>query len=307
MPKRVLVTGGAGFIGSHLTEELVSMGYQVTVLDNLKFGNIENIKAVTPNIQFVKGDIRNASVVYQLVEKTDIIFHLAANASVPYSVEHPTYDFETNAVGTFNILEAARQSKKIEKIIYASSAGVYGEAKYVPMDENHPLQPISPYGASKLAGEKLGFAYKNTYGLPFVAVRIFNVYGPRQPRYVIYDFIKKLKSNPKQLQVLGSGEQVRSFCYIEDAVKGLILIMEKGVDVYNLSGENPISIRELAYLIAKQISPQAELVFGEKPWKGDINILIGDLSKLKDIGFKPKVDLQTGLSLTIEWFENYEK
>jgi len=253
--KEVLVTGGAGFIASHLVDILVEKGATVTALDNLKDGKIENLEESKDKICFKKMDVRDYEGLQNIFKEKEIeiIFHFAANANVPYSVKDPKYDFETNAFGTFNILKSCVDND-IEKVIYASSAAVYGEPEYTPIDEIHPLNPISPYGASKLAGEKLGFAYYHTYGIPFVSMRIFNTYGPRQPRYVMFDFLKKLKNNPKKLEVLGTGEQIRDYCYVADMAKVFLLAAENEAAVgeaFNIAGGNPISIKELAELMVR--------------------------------------------------------
>ncbi|MDI6888783.1 MAG: SDR family NAD(P)-dependent oxidoreductase [Methanocellales archaeon] len=297
-----LVTGGAGFIGSHLVDRLVEDGLAVTVIDNLQAGKLENLEDARDKITFVKGDVKDVELLKRILQGIDIVFILGANASVPYSVENPRYDFETNALGTFNVLEASINSD-VKKVVYASSAAVYGEPEYTPMDEKHPMHPISPYGASKLAGETTGMAFKETYGLNFASIRIFNTYGPRQPRYVMYDFIMKLRKNQKKLNVLGTGEQVRDYCYVSDMVDAFMLVAEKGDDIYNAAGGVPTSIRELAELMVSEISPGAEIQYGGKTWKGDINTLIADITKLKNLGFAPKVDLRNGVKRMIEWFE----
>jgi len=275
-----LVTGGAGFIGSHLVDRLVEDGLDVTVIDNLQAGKLENLDDVKDRITFIKGDVRDVELLKEVIRDIDVVFILGANASVPYSVENPRYDFETNALGTFNILDASVNSD-VKKVVYASSAAVYGEPEYTPIDEKHPLHPISPYGASKLAGETTGMAFKETYGLNFASIRIFNTYGPRQPRYVMYDFIMKLRKNPKKLEVLGTGEQVRDYCYVSDMVDAFMLIAEKGEGIYNAAGGAPTSIRELAELMVSEISPGAKIQYGGETWKGDINTLIADITKLK--------------------------
>ncbi|MCD5409186.1 MAG: GDP-mannose 4,6-dehydratase [Methanocellales archaeon] len=296
-----LVTGGAGFIGSHLVGRLVEDGLDVTVIDNLHAGKPENLDSSKGGATLIKGDIRDVELLKRVIVDVDIVFHIGANASVPYSVENPRYDFETNALGTFNILEASVNSN-VKKVVYASTAAVYGEPEYIPIDEKHPLRPISPYGASKLAGESVGMAFKETYGLNFASIRIFNTYGPRQPRYVIYDFIMKLRRDPKNLEVLGTGEQVRDYCYVSDMVDAFMLMAEKGDGIYNAAGGVPTSIRELAELMVSEISPGAEIQYGGKTWKGDINTLIADITKLRNLGFAPKVDLRIGVKKMIEWF-----
>lgn len=297
--KNVLVTGGAGFIGSHMVDFLSDKCESVTVLDNLSAGTLENLHA---QCKFIKGDLRDEAAVMKAAEGMDVIFHFGANASVPFSVDNPRNDFETNALGTFNVLNAALKSD-VKKIVYASTAAVYGEPKQIPIPETHPLEPISPYGASKLAGERAGFAFKETYGMDFAAVRIFNTYGPRQPRYVMYDFIHKLRKNPSVLEVLGTGEQVRDYCYVSDMVEAFLLVAEKGNGVYNAAGGNPVSIKELAELMVSIISPGAEIRYGGKTWKGDINTLYADITRLKKLGFAPKVDIADGVKNMIRWFE----
>ena len=291
--QRILVTGGAGFIGSNLVDKLVEIGSNVTVIDNLQAGKESNLKKVINRINFIKGDIRDSNLIKEVVEETDVIFHIAANASVPNSVENPRYDFETNALGTFNLLNSAKYSG-VEKIIYSSTAAVYGNPTYIPIDEKHPLNPVSPYGASKLAGERMGFAFMETYNIPFTAIRIFNTWGPRQPRYVLYDFIKNIKNNPDKLEVLGDGTQIRDYCYIEDMVDAFLLVAKKGFGIYNAAGGDPISIKELAELVVSKLSPSANIIYGGKRWKGDIDTLYADISRLKELGFDPKISLKKG-------------
>jgi UDP-glucose 4-epimerase len=308
--KNVLVTGGAGFIASHLVDLLVEKGAKVTVIDNLKDGKSENLEQSKDKIRFKKVDVRDYDGLQEVIKerKIEIIFHFAANANVPYSVEDPTYDFETNAGGTFNILKSSVDNN-VKKVIYASSAAVYGEPAYTPIDENHPLNPISPYGASKLAGEKLGFAYYHTYGIPFVSMRIFNTYGPRQRRYVMFDFLKKLKENSEKLEVLGTGEQIRDYCYVTDTVNAFILAAENenAVDeAFNIAGGNPISIKELAELMVRilRLEGNTEIYYTGKSWKGDIIKLVADVSKITEmVEFKPKIGLREGISKLKDWFE----
>lgn len=296
--KKVLVTGGAGFIGSHLAERLSKISSHVLVLDNLQAGRTENLKSILNQVEFIKGDIRDTNLVKQSVKKVEIIFHIAANASVPNSVKDPRYDFETNAGGTFNLIEAA-VSSNIERFVYASTAAVYGNPVYTPIDEKHPLNPISPYGASKLSAERIGFAFREIFNLSFAAIRIFNTYGPRQPRYVIYDFLKKLKEDPGKLEVLGDGNQVRDYCYISDMVEAFLLVAEKGEGIYNAAGGHPITIRELAELMVSRVSPSAKISYGGKTWPGDIKVLVADISRLGQLGFKPEVNVKDG-----NWLEN---
>ncbi len=298
--KNVLVTGGAGFIGSHIVDRLAGE-CAVTALDNLSTGKETNLPG---NTVYVKGDLRDAGLVKRTIKEADIdvVFHIGANASVPHSTEDPRYDFETNALGTFNVIEACRVSD-VEKIVYASTAAVYGEPIRTPIDEGHPLQPISPYGASKLAGERCGFAFKETYGIDFAAIRIFNTYGPRQPRYVMYDFIQKLRRDPSLLEVLGTGEQIRDYCYVSDMADAFVLVAGHGRGVYNAAGGSPTSIKELAELMVSIISPEAEIRYGGKTWAGDVNTLYADITRIRKLGFEPEVGFEDGVRKMIGWFE----
>jgi UDP-glucose 4-epimerase len=296
----ILITGGAGFIGSHLAEKLARKN-NVVILDNFQAGSRENLQHVIERVKIVQGDIRDSATVNDTAAESNIIFHLAANASVPSSVQDPRYDFETNALGTLNVLEAARKYD-VKNVVYASSAAVYGEPEYLPMDENHPTRPISPYGVSKLAGEHMGTVYKEVYGLNFSAVRIFNTYGPRQPRYVMYDLLKKLKLNPSELEVLGTGGQVRDYCYVSDMVDALMLVAQKGEGIYNVAGGIPTSVREVAEFLVSKISPHTRIVYTGTSWKGDVQVLTADIQKIRTLGFDPKVSLHEGIQELITWF-----
>ena len=298
--KNILVTGGAGFIGSHLVDRLINE-CTVTVYDNLSTGKEENLPE---NALFVKGNLGDSDLVKKTIDDADIdvIFHIGANASVPHSVDNPRYDFEANALGTFNIMESCLDLN-VEKVVYASTAAVYGEPVYTPIDEDHPLHPISPYGASKLAGERYGFAFKETYGIDFAAIRIFNTYGPRQPRYVMYDFIHKLKKNPLLLEVLGTGEQIRDYCYVSDMADAFVLVAEQGSGIYNAAGGSPTSIKHLAELMVAIISPEAAIRYGGRTWAGDVNTLYADITRIRELGFDPKVGFEEGVRKMIAWFE----
>ena len=303
--KNVLVTGGAGFIPSHIVDLLVDRGAHVTVVDTLQAGKMDNLQKSLPEIEFIKADIQDREKMKQIMKKQDVVMHLAANADVPYSVRNPEYDFDVNANGGFSILHSCLNTN-VQKVVYASTAAVYGTAKYKPIDEVHPVEPVSPYGASKLSTEKLGMAYQQTYGLPFTAIRIFNIYGERQPRYVMYDLLKKLYQNPKKLTVLGNGEQIRDYCYVSDAARCFILAAEseKAVgEVFNLAGGNPVSIKELVTLILKTLDlTDTEVQFTGKSWQGDLKELLADTQKAEKIlGFKPEIPLTVGVKKLHDW------
>jgi UDP-glucose 4-epimerase len=305
---RVLVTGGAGFIPSHVVDLLVAAGAHVVVLDDLSAGKRENLAAVKDDVELVVGSVANSDLVDRLAKGCRLVFNFAANADVPRSVKHPDVDFTTNAVGAFNVYAACRKHG-VERVMQASTAAVYGEPTYTPMDENHPLRPISPYGSSKLAAEATGLAWHHTYGLPFTAIRIFNTYGPRQPRYVIYDLFRKIQKDSKRLEVLGTGEQVRDYCYVEDTAKAfldLALNPEAVGDVYNIAGGDPISIKQLVALILDTLQlTDTEIYYTGQSWPGDINRLVAGLDKIKKTGFAPTIGLTEGMRRFADWIEDH--
>jgi len=298
-----LVTGGAGFVPSHIVDLLVERGAKVTVLDNLQAGREENLEGVRSRITFLRGDVRDRDTARKAVAGQAYVFHLAANASVPGSVRDPRYDFETNSLGTFNVLEAAREAG-VGRVVYASSAAVYGPPEYVPTDERHRLQPTSFYGISKLNGEQLGIMFHRMYDLGFSAVRIFNTYGPRQPRYVLADLIRKLLRNPRELEVLGTGRQVRDYAFATDTAGAFLAVAasdELNGEACNIAGGNPVSIRELVAILLEVMDlPDCQVRYTGQSWKGDIDHLEADITKIRRAGYAPRVTLKEGIRRTIE-------
>lgn len=301
--RKVLVTGGAGFVPSNLVDALVERGAVVTAMDNLQAGVMANLANSIDRIAYLNADVRDADAVKSAVQGIEYVFHLAANASVPNSLKNPRYDFETNSLGSFNVFEAAKELG-VTRVVYASSAAVYGEPEYTPTDEKHPLRPTSFYGESKLAAERLGMMYHKMFGLGFTAIRIFNTYGPRQPRYVLADLVRKLKRNPRELEVLGTGKQIRDYCYVSDTVGAFIAAAENeemNGDAYNISGGNPVSISELVGIILKVMDlPDCKVTYTGQSWKGDIDRLDANISKIRASGFEPSVALEDGIRLTVE-------
>ncbi len=305
--KNVLVTGAAGFIPSHIVDMAVEEGAHVTAIDNLKDGFLKNLDQSKEEISFKRIDVRDFDKVKEIMQDQDVVFHLAGNANVPYSVKNPHYDFQANTLGSFNVFKACIDSD-VKKVLYASTAAVYGNPINPPIDESHPLHPISPYGATKLSAERLGFAYHESFGLPFTAFRIFNTYGPRVRRYVMFDLLTKLNKNPKKLEVLGTGEQIRDYSYISDTVKAFMLAAKSKLsigEVFNISGGKATSIKELVSLIIELQNLKTEIYYTGQSWKGDIKVLLADNTKIiNKLGFKKEVELKEGLRRMIEWFKN---
>lgn len=294
----VLVTGGAGFIGSHIVDRLVALGHRVRVLDNLHAGRVENLASVRDRIELRIGDLRDRAAVDQAVAGSDIVVHMGGNASVPESVADRTYDFEANALGSFNVADAMVRHQ-VRRIVFASSAAVYGPPRYTPVDEAHPLEPISPYGGSKVAAERTLFAYARTFGFEVAVLRLFNTYGPRQRRYVAYDLMQKLARDPHRLEVLGDGEQRRDYSFVSDTALAFVLAATaplEGPTVWNVAGGRTVSIRELVGAILHALELRdTEVTYGLPSWKGDIDVLSGDITRIRTAGWQPTVPLEVGL------------
>jgi UDP-glucose 4-epimerase len=256
--KKVLVTGGAGFIGYHLCKKLSTLTDNLTIYDNLSSGKMENIKDV-PTANFVKGDILDLKALCGL-PKQDLIYHLAAQVVVPYSMENPLIDFETNAKGTVCVLEKAR--KDDAKLVFASSAAVYGNPTVFPTPESYGFHPFSCYGLSKVVGEEYCQMYREQYGLDIVITRFANVYGLRC-HGVIHDFLDKLAKDPKKLEIIGTGKQSRDFVHVSDVVNTLVTVGFEDKfngEVYNLGIGKTTTILELAQLMLTILNLQNKTV-----------------------------------------------
>jgi UDP-glucose 4-epimerase len=307
--RRVLVTGGCGFIGSHLVEQLVARGAAVWVLDNLQAGTPHNLNSVRNQVDLVIGDVRDPGGVKRVIElsRPAYVFHLAANASVPGSVEDPAYDFETNSAGTFALFEALRAYGCSERVVLASSGAVYGQPQIFPIVEEQLWDPISPYGASKVCAETIARMFQRVYGLPVVIARIFNTYGPRMARFVVLDFLRKLRHNPNVLEVLGNGQQMRDFTFVTDTVQGLLLLAECGLaaEAYNLSSGCSVSVTDVAHMLiaALGLTGQTRITYTGRSWPGDAQRWVVSIEKISRLGYIPTVDLENGLAKTIQWHQ----
>lgn len=309
--KRVLVTGGAGFIGSHLVDKLMSDGAFVRVLDDMSNGSESNISSWLKNKHFelIHGDIRNADDVKKAVKDVEIVFHEAAKVSVPFSIREPHLVLDVNVLGTTTILDACRK-QDVEKVVVASSSSVYGDTIELPKTESMAPNPISPYAVSKLAEEKLASAFHRTYGLNTTSLRYFNVYGPRQRggayAGVISIFIKQAQ-NGMPLTIDGHGLQTRDFTYVDDVVTCNLLALESSKSkgqFYNVGSGSRISIDELGNLIIELTNSKSTKEYG-KQRIGDIQDSLASLEKIRmDIGYTPKWTIRHGLLKTIEWMNS---
>ncbi len=305
-----LVTGGAGFIGSNIVEELVKKGEKVRVLDNFSTGERENLKEFENDIELIEGDIRSYHTVMQAVKGIDIVLHQAALPSVPRSIYDPITTNEINITGTLNLLDASKEAK-VKKFVFASSSSVYGDTPELPKKEDMPVNPLSPYAVSKLAGEKYCQVFSKVYGLHTVILRYFNVFGPRQDpnsQYsaVIPKFIKLMLNNERPV-IYGDGTQTRDFTYVTNVVEANILASIKECDagiVMNCACGEQIQLNYLIEEINRLSNKNIEPIYTEYR-KGDIIHSFADIRLIKKVlGWEPKFSFQKGLKLNLNYYRN---
>ncbi len=308
---KYLITGGAGFIGSNLVEELLRRGHEVRVLDNFSTGNRANLEPFKDRIEIFEGDLRSYHIVRQAVEGVDFILHQGALPSVPRSIQDPITSNEVNVTGTLNILDAA-VAAGVKRVVFASSSSIYGDSPTLPKREDMIPNPLSPYAVSKLAGEKYCQVFARIYGLHTVALRYFNVFGPRQnpdSQYsaVIPKFIKAILTD-QQPVIYGDGEQSRDFTYIANVVEANILATEvdsPAGEVYNCAVHQRITLNELVTTINRIVGKNIPPVYAD-PRPGDVKHSFADISKIQQqMGYQPKIKFEEGLRLTIEWFRKH--
>ncbi len=300
----VLVTGGAGFIGSHIVPTLLEKGYNVTVFDNLTTGKLKNLNNAqkNPNFTFIRGDIRKPTDLERALKNTQAIVHLAAQIDVAASVNNPAETHEINTTGTFNLLQAAAKNH-VEKFVFASSTAVYGDTAKLPITEDTPLKPLSPYAASKAAGEAYCTAYATCYNLNAIVLRFFNVYGTGNENNpysgVITEFLQKTLKN-QTLTIDGDGEQTRDFIHVNDVCNAIALALESKnlkAETFNVCTGTPTSINQLASTINEITGKNMHVAHGPAR-TGDIRKSYGNPAKAaKKLGFKSKISLQKGLGM----------
>ena len=307
----IIVTGADGFIGSHLTEMLVAQGYQVKALSQYNsfnnWGWLEDIEC-KDKIEVLTGDIRDPYFCKFITKDVDIVFHLAALIAIPYSYVAPDSYVDTNIKGTLNICQAAKENGNI-RVIHTSTSEVYGTAQYVPIDENHPFQPQSPYSATKIAADAMAMSYYNAFDLPVTIARPFNTYGPRQSaRAIIPTIITQIANGVKEIK-LGDVTPTRDFNYVEDTCRGFVALAECNEAIgqtVNIGSNFEISIEETLNIVKELMNSDVKFILDEnriRPAKSEVFRLLCDNSKIKKLtGFEPQVDIREGIQRTVDWF-----
>jgi len=306
--RKVLATGGAGFIGSEVVRQLCEQNADVTVLDNFSSGKTEYIQGFD-SVKIVKGDVCDEDIVSKVLKDQELVIHLAALPFIPDSYYHPEEFFKVNAIGSVNMMGGSIRSETVERFVHISSSEVYGTAKYVPMDEEHPTYPHSTYAASKLAADRAVFTMHKEHNFPSVIVRPFNSYGPNitQP-YIIPEIVLQLLTRSESIK-LGNVESSRDFTYVTDTARGIIMALTNKNAVgetINLGSSREIKIRDLVFLMAKLLGKKVNVESDPSRFRPyDVERLCCDYTKAKKIlGWEPQVSLEEGLQRTIEWIAN---
>ncbi|MEM4704827.1 MAG: NAD-dependent epimerase/dehydratase family protein [Candidatus Bathyarchaeia archaeon] len=308
--EKVLVTGGAGFIGSHLVDSLMAKSFQVRVIDNLSSGDIANVKHwfVNSHFEFLEDDLKDFNVCKKAVEDVHIVFHLAANPDVRFCESDPSVHFKENLLATFNVLEAMRKSNSAKRVVFASTSTVYGEATVFPTPEDYgPLLPISVYGAAKLGCEGLVSSYCHTFGLSSVLLRFANVVGARAKHGVLIDFIKKLRQNPNELEILGDGTQRKSYLHVKDLTSAFFAVLpslEKAgsTETFNVGSQDWTDVKRIAEIVCEEMHVKPRFRFNDalgngRGWKGDVKIMQLSVEKLMGLGWKPTLNSEETIRL----------
>ncbi len=303
---RCFVTGGAGFIGSHMVEKLLAGSNTVTAYDNLSSGKRKWIEHLNSNqrFTFIQADLLELNTLKRAMKGHDIVIHLAANTDIRIGNSDPRIDLENCTIGTFNVLEAMR-ANGIGKLIFTSSSTAFGEAPVKPTPETiGPLLPISLYGAGKLAGESLISAYCHLFNMEAWIFRFSNVVGARMGHGVVYDFIQKLRQNPKELEIMGDGNQEKNYFLVEDCLGGIFVVFrnsDKQCDVFNLGGESTIKVTDIAKIVVEEMGlkdVRFKYTGGERGWPGDVPVVQLNTSKIRQLGWTPKHTAAESIRIT---------
>ena len=295
---KILVTGGAGFIGSHLCDVLIADGHNVTVVDNLVLGKVENIEHLinNPNFRFLREDLNNGHAMNMIFMdgEFDMVYHLAANSDIQKGGKDPMVDYQLTFNTTFNVLQMMKKYE-VKKFFFASTSAIYGETYDVLNEDYWPLKPVSNYGAGKLASEAFISAFASTYHIQTWITRFPNVVGERFTHGVIYDFIHKLQKNPNELEVLGNGEQCKPYVYVKDLVAGIQFVINNSNEPYNvymLGSDTRTKVKEIAAMVIEEMGLNASIRYtgGDRGWVGDVPEFRYDLTKVNNLGWKASYD-----------------
>lgn len=307
---KAFVTGGAGFIGSSLTDRLIQSGHEVVVYDNFSTGKDEFLKdaAGSGRLTVIRGDVLDAAALTAAMRGCDAVFHIAANADVRFGLMNPRRDLEQNTIATFNVLEAMRASG-VKQIAFSSTGSIYGEPEVFPTPENAPF-PIqtSLYGASKLACEGMISAYAEGYGIRGLIFRFVSILGERYSHGHVFDFVKSLRANPRHLRVLGNGRQRKSYLYVRDCIEAIVFASEKAeglINIFNVGTDEYCEVNDSVRWITERmgVQPAIELAGGERGWIGDSPFIFLDCSRLRALGWKPTLSIREGVIRTVDFLQ----
>jgi UDP-glucose 4-epimerase len=304
---RALVTGGAGFIGSHLVERLLERGDEVTVVDDLRNGRRSNLATAVDEIRLIEGDCSRAAGLLGS-EDFDVVYHLAAPAYVPPSVDDPVADLRANVEQTLILLQALRA--RSTKLVHVSSAAIYGEPNVQPIREDVPPAPVSPYGVDKFAAEEHVRVASLLHGLPTVILRYFPVYGPRQRKQVIFDLINKAIADPRRIEVFGTGQELRDLVYVDDVVSATLIAADRAPangEAYNVGSGRMVTIAEVVREVCRAIGSVPAVAYTGAVRKGDSSRMVADISRLRALGYEPETSLRRGIAATVDWVTGRDK
>lgn len=309
MSRNILITGGAGFIGSHLCDFLLEEGHNITAFDNLLLGRLSNIEKArkNPHFTFIQGDILDKDALFEVFKNGnfDTVFHMAANSDIAKSHANPNVDFDNTLTTTYNVLLAMKEFG-VKNIVFASTSAIYGDTGVTVTEDYGPLFPISHYGASKLASEGYISSFCENYGFKAWITRFPNVVGERATHGAIFDFINKLRKNNKELEVLGDGTQIKPYLYVKDLVEAILLVWkrtDKQINYYNLGVESRTTVREMAEMVIEEMNLNAKIRYtgGNKGWVGDVPAFSYSLDKIHALGWNPKVSSNEAVRKSIRY------